>query len=320
MHGNFYGATYSSSSINSYMGSLFKITPSGTLTTFYTFCLSYACPDGGQPYSSPIVGRDGNFYGTTYSLGAYGGGTIYKITLQGKFTTLYSLGEFAGDPSRPTAPLIEGRDSNFYGSTGQSGANNYGAIFKVTPSGAFTVLHNFDNTDGYNPVGLIQATDGNFYGTTGGIDNEINGSIFQMTPAGNVTTLHKFVGTDGATPIMLIQHTNGLLYGVTGGGGDGSCSYDPSYGCGTIFSLDVGLGSFVEAVPNRGAVGASVIILGTNFEGVKSVSFNGTGAPFTVKSSSEILTTVPLGARTGKVTVADSNGTLRSNVQFTVTK
>jgi len=318
--GNFYGATYSSSSSNSYMGTLFKVTPSGTLTTFYTFCLVYGCPDGLQPYSSPILGRDGNFYGTTCGGGAHGGGTVYKITPQGKLTTLYSLGGFAGDPTCPTAPLIQGTDGNFYGTTGQSGAYNYGAVFKVSPSGTFTVLHNFDNTDGYNPIELMQATDGNLYGTTGGIDNQDTGSIFQMSLAGNITTLHTFDGTDGTNPIMLIQHTNGVLYGVTAGGGDVSCAYDPSYGCGTIFSLDVGLGPFVEMVPNHGAVGASVIILGTNFQGVKSVSFNGIEAQFTVKSSSAILTTVPLGAMTGKVTVADSNGTLRSNVSFTVTK
>src|SRR5262249_27868354 len=103
--GNFYGATYSSS--------LFKITPSGTLTTFYTFCLKYGCPDGSQPYSSPILGRDGNFYGTTCGGGAYAGGTVYKITPQGKLTTLYSLGESAGAPSCPTAPLVQGKDGSF---------------------------------------------------------------------------------------------------------------------------------------------------------------------------------------------------------------
>jgi uncharacterized repeat protein (TIGR03803 family) len=319
--GNFYGATYSSSSSNSYAGTLFKITPSGTLTTFYTFCLKDdACPDGSQPYSSPILGRDGNFYGTTYSLGAYGGGTVYKITPKGKLTTLYSLGESAGDPSRPTAPLIQGSDGNFYGSTSQSGANNCGAVFKVTPSGTFTVLHNFDNTDGYFPVGLMQATDGNFYGTTAGIDNEDTGSIFQMTPQGNITTLHTFDGTDGINPIMLIQDTNGVIYGATAGGGDVSCGYDPSYGCGTIFSLDIGLGPFVKTIPNLGAVGAPIIILGNNFKDVKSVSFHGTAALFTVKSASEILTTVPTGATTGTVTVTDHNGTFLSNVPFRVTK
>ena len=119
---------------------------------------------------------------------------------------------------------------------------------------------------------------------------------------------------------MLIQDTNGALYGVTGGGGNGSCGYDPLFGCGTIFSLDVGLGPFVKTVPNGGAVGATVIILGSNLDDVKSVSFNGTAAQFTVKSVSEILTTVPTGATTGTVSVTDRNGTLLSNVRFTVTK
>ncbi len=181
-------------------------------------------------------------------------------------------------------------------------------------------MHNFDNTDGYFPVALMQATDGNFYGTTAGIDNEVNGSIFQMTPSGNLTTLYKFDGTDGTGPIGLIQDTNGVLYGVTDGGGDVACGYDPSYGCGTIFSFDIGLGPFVETVPNFGAVGAPVIILGNNFKDVKSVSFNGTPALFTVKSASEILTTVPTAAKTGTVTVADRNGNLLSNGPFKVTK
>jgi uncharacterized repeat protein (TIGR03803 family) len=317
--GNFYGATYSSSSSNSYSGTLFKITPSGTLTTFYTFCLTFNCPDGSQPYSSPILGRDGNFYGTTYSLGAYGGGTFYKITPKGKFTTLYSFGEFAGDPSRPTAPLIQAADGNFYGTVGQGGANNYGAIYELTPSGTLAVLHNFDGTDGYFPAGLIQGTDGNFYGTTGYTLNA-DGSIYQITPGGTLTTLHAFDGTDGNGPAMLIQDTNGVFYGVTDGGGDVSCGYDPNYGCGTIFSLDMNLGPFVKTVPERGAVGATVIILGTNLTGVKSVSFNGATAQFTVQSASEIVTTVPVGAKSGRLKVVESNGTLVSNVPFIVTK
>jgi uncharacterized repeat protein (TIGR03803 family) len=131
--------------------------------------------------------------------------------------------------------------------------------------------------------------------------------------------LHKFNGTDGLSPVMLIQDTNGTLYGVTSGGGNVYCAYDPSYGCGTIFRLDVGLGPFVETVSAVGPIGASVTILGTNLIGVKSVKFNGVAAHFQTKYGSEILTTVPAGATTGTITVTDSDGTLVSNVPFTVT-
>lgn len=313
--GNFYGATYSSSSSNNYNGTLFRVTPSGTLTTLYQFDFTH----GSQPYSGLVLGNDGNFYGVTYSGGAYGGGTFYKLTPQGGFAVVYSFGEFSEDPSLPTSPLVQAANGNFYGVVGQGGANNDGAVFEITPSGSLTVLHNFDGTDGYFPVGLIQATDGNFYGTTVGVDNEINGSIFQLTPAGNLTMLHKFNGTDGLSPIMLIQETNGTLYGVTSGGGDVHCAYDPSYGCGTVFSLDVGLGPFVETVPAVGSVGAPVTILGTNLKGVKSVKFNGVAAQFKTAYSSEILTTVPAGATTGTVTVTYLDGTLLSNIPFTVT-
>src|ERR1700722_9360379 len=313
--GNFYGATESSSPSNNYSGTLFKITPSGTLTTLYLFDFT----NGAQPYSSPLLGKDGNFYGLTYGGGAYGVGTFYKLTPQGKFTVVYSFDTATDGVFFPSAPLLQAANGDFYSVVSQGGANNDGAVFEITPSGDFTVLHDFDGTDGYFPFGLMQATDGNFYGTTAGVDNEINGSIYQMTPAGNLTMLHKFDGTDGLSPAMLIQETNGTLYGVTSGGGDMYCAYDPSYGCSTIFSLEVGLGPFVKTVPAVGSVGTPVTILGTNLKGVKSVKFNGVAAHFKTASGSEILTTVPAGATTGTVTVTELDGTLLSNIRFRVT-
>ncbi len=311
--GNFYGATYGGGSSLSY-GTLFKITPSGTLTTLYEFDFTH----GAQPYSGPVQGTDGNFYGTTYSGGAYGVGTVYKITPQGDLTVLHSFGEFSGDPSFPVTSLVQGTDGNFYGATPYGGPDNDGTIFKITPAGELTVLHSFAETDGRWPGGLLQATDGNFYGTTayGGTDDAA-GTIFEMTAAGAVTTVHNFDGTDGANSSMLIQDTNGTLYGVTGGGGDLNC--DPTYGCGTVFSLALGLGPFVETVPTLGNVGTPVTILGTNLKRATSVSFNGTKAAFTIVSGSEITTAVPTGATTGKVTVTTHAGTLSSNVPFTVT-
>jgi uncharacterized protein (TIGR03437 family) len=87
---------------------------------------------------------------------------------------------------------------------------------------------------------------------------------------------------------------------------------------GTVFSLSVGLGPFVETQPTSGKVGAAVKILGTDLTGASRVTFNGTAARFTVVSKSEIKTTVPAGATTGTVEVTTPKGTLKSNVVFRV--
>lgn len=312
--GDFYGATYSGGSSLSY-GTVFKISPSGALTTLYQFDFTH----GAQPYAGPIQGADGNFYGTTYSGGVYGGGTVYRITPKGALTVLHSFGEFADDPSSPVNNLVQGKDGNFYGATPYGGPNNDGSVFKITPSGVLTILHNFAETDGRSPGSLMQATDGNFYGTTAyGGANDPDGTIFKMTSTGAVTTLHSFNGTDGAQPSMLIQDTNGDLFGMTGGGGDLNC--DPTYGCGTIFTLAVGLGPFVETVPTRGSVGTNVTILGTNLATATAVSFGGTAAKFTIVSSSEITTTVPMGATISKIKVTTASLVLLSNTFFRVTK
>jgi uncharacterized repeat protein (TIGR03803 family) len=308
--GNFYGATYGGGTASSY-GTFFKITLTGKLSTLYQFDFTH----GAQPYSGPVVGSDGSFYGTTYSGGQAGLGTIYKITPKGALTVLHVF-EVTAEGFSPISGLVQGKDGNFYGTTPNGGSNSDGTAFKVTPSGTFTSLHSFAETDGRSPGGtLVQATDGNFYGGTGyGGTNDIDGTIFKMTAAGVVTTVHDFNGTDGNDPFPLVQDTNGSLFGTTGGGGDLNCQ--PTYGCGTVFSLSVGLGAFVETLPAIGKMGTKVTILGTNLTGSTGVSFNGTAAAFTVVSNSQITTTVPTGATTGTVEVVTPKKTLKSNAVF----
>jgi len=308
--GNFYGATYGGGTAFSY-GTFFKITPTGKLTTLYQFDFTH----GAQPYSGPVVGSDGNFYGTTYSGGQAGLGTVYKISPKGALTMLHNFVSTAEGFS-PISGLVQGKDGNFYGTTPDGGSGSDGTAFKITPGGTFTSLHSFAETDGRSPGGtLVQATDGNFYGGTGyGGTNDIDGTIFKMTAAGVVTTVHDFNGTDGADPFPLVQDTRGTLFGTTGGGGDLNCQ--PTYGCGTVFSLSVPAGAFVQTIPTLGRAGTKVTILGTNLTGSTSVSFNGVAAAFTVVSSSEITTTVPSGATTGAVEVVTAKRTLKSNVAF----
>jgi uncharacterized repeat protein (TIGR03803 family) len=295
-------------------GAVFKITPNGTLTTLYSFCSQSGCPNGANP-TGLVQASDGNFYGTTYYGGINNAGTVFKITPSGTLTTLYTFCSQSGcsDGLRPEAPLLQATDGKFYGTTG-------GTIFKMTPSGTLTTLYSFCSQSGcpdgeFPYTGLTQATDGNLYGTTldGGANNV--GTIFKITPYGTLTTLYSFCSQAGcpdcANPwVGLVQDTNGRLYGTTFQGS--------SSGDGTVFSLSVGLGPFVETEPTSGQVGTAVKILGTGLKGATSVTFNGTAATFTVVSASEITTTVPAGATTGKVQVATPKQTLTSNKQFLI--
>ena len=173
-------------------------------------------------------------------------------------------------------------------------------------------------------AGLVQATDGNFYGTTLVGGTNFDGTVFKITPSGTLTTLYSFCSqsgcTDGGVPQAgLVQATNGNFYGTASEGGVRCRTSDgPAEGCGTVFSLSLGLGPFVQAQPRAGNVGAVVNILGDDLTGATSVSFNGTAATFTVASPALITTTVPAGVSNGSVQVVTPSGTLSSNVPFQV--
>jgi len=284
-------------------GTIFKITRAGNFATLHRFDST----EGTCPAAGLLQAIDGNFYGTTTSGGGCNG-SVFKITPGGKLTTL-SLGVAA--PSG----LVQAADGNFYGTTYFGGTGNYGTVFKITPNGTLTTLYSFcaqtKCTDGAFPyVGLIQATDDNLYGTTSYGGTFGPGTVFKTNSAGTLTTLHNFDSTDGNQPAWLVQGTDGAIYGTTSKGGAAHH--------GTVFSLSVGLGPFVETRPTSGKVGANIIILGNNLTGTTSVTFNSTAATFTVVGSSEITTTVPVGATSGTVQVTTPGGTLLSNVAFQV--
>jgi uncharacterized protein (TIGR03437 family) len=252
--GNLYGTTQAGGANND-QGTVFKITPGGTLTTLYSFCPQSSCADGQNPLAGLIQGSDGNLYGTTSASGAstHFGGTVFKITPGGSLTTLYNFCSLAScaDGSQPEAGLTQGSDGDFYGTTAHGGANsenNDGTVFKVTPGGMLTTLHSFcsqsDCADGLSPsTGLIQASDGNFYGTS--TNGGPGGSVFKITPGGTLTTLHSFCSggspcIDGKTPSAgLIQAADGNLYGTTSTGGANS-SANAGAGGGTIFKITLG--------------------------------------------------------------------------------
>ncbi len=321
-NGNFYGVT-SSGGAHENGGTVFQISPTGTFTTLYNFCSLANCADGGTG-SGLVQASNGSFYGTTAFGGANNnGGTVFQITAAGQLTTLYSFCAQANcaDGETPVG-VMQATNGNFYGMTGNGGANGVGAIFEMAPAGEVTTLYSFCSQancdDGEYPwVGtLTQATDGNLYGTATNGGTAGIGTLFNITPEGDFTVLYSFCSqtgcTDGGIPRAgVMQATSGTIYGTT--------YYDGEFGDGAVYSLSVGLGPFVKTVPTAGKVGANVIILGNGLTGAKSVSFNGTAAVFTVVSDTEIAAKVPTGATSGKVLVVLASGSnFKSNIPFRV--
>ncbi len=274
-NGDFYGTNnvYGANG----QGTIFKITPSGKLTTLHAFCATKNqnnyCLDGAPPYSALVEGTDGNLYGTTTFGGDNNEGTIYRITQKGVFTTLHNIGDNGDLGEYPKAALVQGADGNFYGTTQSGGVStfcvgNCGTFFVMTPSGALTTLHSFCGqqifVDGAGPQTLMLASDGNFYGMTGTGGANSYGTIFQITAGGTLTTLHSFDGTDGVVSYdsypstMLIQDTGGVFYGTTQEGrasSPTSAMAAPAQCSAWLWDLNH---SLLETLPTSGKVGAAV--------------------------------------------------------------
>ena len=220
--GNFYGTTQGGGSHGA--GTVFKVTPTGTLTTLWNFANG---TDDSVPVYTTSLGQNGNMYGVSW--GQYNGqyGAIFKVSTAGVFTALRDFTYANGaNPNLPT----QGTDGNFYG-TAQLGGDptcKCGVVYKATAAGVITVLHAFKGypTDGNRPIGvLVQGPDGNFYGTTykGGTTNN-NGSVFKISPTGVYKLLYSFNFSSSYLDAQLPEAgltlgTDGNFYGVAAAGG-----------------------------------------------------------------------------------------------------
>jgi uncharacterized repeat protein (TIGR03803 family) len=225
----------------------------------YSVLYSFAGPDGANPYANVISDDAGNLYGTTYDGGDLsctngvfvGCGAVFMLDSSGKETVLHA---FAGgdDGAYPFAGLVRDQAGNLYGTTMVGGDTNCnrdlgvgcGVVYKVTPTGTFSVLYIFHGgQDGAYPVaGLILDANGNLYGTSsnGGNTNDCSGLgcgvVFMLNGLGKETVLYAFTGgADGSEPDGdLVRDAAGNLYGTTTIGGIGGCPQ----GCGVVFKLN----------------------------------------------------------------------------------
>jgi uncharacterized repeat protein (TIGR03803 family) len=234
---------------------------------------TYKVLDNFGANSALIQGFGGYLYGAGNTLGSEGpygyGGSIFRMTPAGAASTIYT---FCSQPNctdgKDVGGIVLGTDGNIYGVTLIGGANSSidcsgesvqscGTVFKLTPGGVLTTLHNFCSqpncADGSLPgTALVQGFDGNFYGTTryGGTGTCPDydgfqpfgcGTIFKITPQGALTTLYNFCVAsceDGYDPLgSLIQARDGNFYGTTNFGGTGSGGPECRTQCGTIFQI-----------------------------------------------------------------------------------
>lgn len=212
--GNFYGTTQHGGTGNNNLciensglgcGTVFRITPSGTLTTLYSFCSLANCSDGYGPQAGLVQATDGNFYGTNHWGGTDGDGTVFRITPGGSLTILHSFTGYPHDGANPIGGLIQATDGNLYGTTPSGGAHfTGGTIYRIALGGGLTTLYSFcaetQCNDGAAPYdALLQASDGNLYGTTSmggtGCNAGFCGTVFQLST--------------GLPPFLIIQPTSG---------------------------------------------------------------------------------------------------------------
>jgi uncharacterized repeat protein (TIGR03803 family) len=210
-------------------GTVFKLTASGKESVLHRF-------QGGSDGSTPdarLVEVGGRLYGTTTAGGSCG--TIFAISKSGKESILYAF-HCGSDGGYPGSGLTN-VGGTLYGTTASGGSScGCGTVFKVSTSGAETVLHRFQGgSDGAVPDAGLTDVGGTLYGTTSGGGAGGSGTVFSITTSGAESVLYSFGGgSDGSYPTRDLLNVGGRLYGATYMGGGTGCG---GSGCGTVFSI-----------------------------------------------------------------------------------
>jgi uncharacterized repeat protein (TIGR03803 family) len=337
--GNFYGTT-GGGAYNE--GMVFKLTPAGKLVPLFYFDGT----DGtlSETGAALVQGSDGNFYGTTSNGGAYGYGTVFKVTPAGNLTVRHSLNGTT-DGSLVTAGLVQATDGNFYGTAIEGGSMGNGTIFRITPNGSFSVLHNFDYKHGALPyVTLLQHTNGVLYGDTGsggtgtacygpcGVFYSLNLGLRPFVSllttsgkAGQIVEIlgQNFTGTkdvefgSGTASLTVVSDTY-MTAVVPATGTTGSVTVTTPKGplvSNKIFRVIPTITSFI---PTNGTIGTSVVIAGTGLTQTNKVMFGGTPAAKFTATATKVTAKVPTGAKTGKIVVTTEGGSASDPESFIV--
>jgi uncharacterized repeat protein (TIGR03803 family) len=195
--GNLYGTS---------LTTVYQINALGQKTTLHTFSGSFTL------LNTLMQAANGVLYGSTEGSATP---TIFSLTTGGRLTTLHS-GDYV------SGTMVQGRDGNIYGTVVSSNGSSYGYVFRITPAGAFSVVHNFAYSDGAYPGSLV-GRDGNLYGITsqGGPGSSPSGpntgygTLFKIAVDGTFSTVANFgAATNGLR--LMVQAADGSFYGTTG--------------------------------------------------------------------------------------------------------
>jgi uncharacterized repeat protein (TIGR03803 family) len=217
--GNSYGTTYG---CNSSYGTIFKIDSAGNFTLLHSF--AGGSSDGASPvFGHLTIDQSGNLYGVTGGGGVYNHGVLYQLSTSGTLIVLHSFVGDTSDGCYPFGSVVQDKAGNLYGTTSSCGSNDAGTIWKMSPTGAETILHNFagGGLDGCNPeAGVARDSKGNLYGVTVGCGANGYGAVYELSAGGKLRLLHSFDFSDGSNPYGEVTRTRkGTLFGTTEFGG-----------------------------------------------------------------------------------------------------
>lgn len=336
--GSLYGTTFYGGPSD--YGTVFRVSTNGLLTSVHSFGPSGDI-FGTYPEGSLTLIGDREFYGTTWSGGTNGTGTVFILHKLGtneglsptfSFEPEYFVGGEASytnsSGGHPQSRLTPGNDGNFYGSTETDGTNGSGTIFVLTPGGQLTSLVSFDaafddgtgtytitNVFGMFPGDLTLGNDGNFYGAAGSAGPGGVGTIFSVTTNGQLTSLFSFDRASydslhgvysnvfGAYPnSRLTLGNDGCFYGSTSDGGTNSV--------GTVFKVTTN--GVLTTLFTFGGGGFNQVSIYTNANG----AFPSGGV--TLGADGNLYGTTDSGGPTGDGTVfkITTNGVLTTVVTF----
>lgn len=184
--------------------------------------------DGATPYGGPVLDQEGNLYGTTYTGGTDGAGSVYRLSPNGSswtYTSLYSFKSGPDGAGPAFGSLATASNGTLFGTT--EGGGDFGTDFEIlVNSGREVQIHQFGKEgDGAQPIGgVVLDADGNLYGTTseGGLYG--NGTVFEQIRHENKWaehTIYNFTGGDDGEnpPATVTRGPDGTLYGTTSMGG-----------------------------------------------------------------------------------------------------